>query len=110
MCREWRGLNGSVINLIYDYVSAGRRTCALALQQALAGLAGFLTTSLVSLLVEYIQKNGCEIFGRNIYAQQILSLISCLFAFFLVIYMLTVVKKIQRNRLKSLNAVDDERG
>lgn len=95
------GINGSVINLIYDYVSAERRTSALALQQTLAGLAGFLTTSLISPLVEYIQKNGCEIFSRNIYAQQILSLISCLFAFFLMIYMLTVVKKIQKNRLKT---------
>ena len=47
------GINSSVINLIYDYVSPEQRTAALALKSALAGFAGFFTTLAVSPLVAF---------------------------------------------------------
>jgi Na+/melibiose symporter-like transporter len=90
------GINSAVINLIYDYVDAKRRTSALALKQTLAGTAGFLTTLAVSPLVSRIQENGNMLFGIPVYAQQVLSLISFILTLGLLVYMLTVIRKIKK--------------
>ena len=90
------GINSAVINLIYDYVDEERRTGALAIKQSFAGIAGFLTTLVVSPLVSYIQGNGNQLFGISIYAQQVLSAISLLGTLGLLVYMLTVIRKIKK--------------
>lgn len=93
------GINSSVINLIYDYVGEEQRTSALALQQTFAGFAGFFTTLLVSPLVTLIQANGNRILGIHMYAQQLLALFSCILTMGLLVYMLTVIRKIKnKNR------------
>lgn len=63
------GINSATINLIYDYVDKEKRVGALALKSTIAGFAGFFTTLAVSPLVSYIQKNGNEFLGLNVYAQ-----------------------------------------
>ena len=93
------GINSSVINLIYDYVKEDQRTSALALNQTFSGFAGFFTTLLVSPLVSFIQTSGNKVLGIPMYAQQLLSLISCIFTIGLLVYMLTVIRKIKnKNR------------
>ena len=93
------GINSSVINLIYDYVDEEQRTSALALQQTFAGFAGFFTTLLVSPLVTLIQANGNNVFGIPMYAQQLLAIVSCVLTIGLLVYMLTVIRKIKnKNR------------
>ena len=52
------------------------RRQAYALNLSVQSLTGFLTTLIVSNLVDYIQLNGNMIFGISVYAQQITSLIS----------------------------------
>ena len=90
------GINSSVINLIYDYVEEEQRTSALALNQTFAGFAGFFTTLIVSPLVSVIQANGNKVFGIPMYAQQLLAFISCIFIIGLLVYMLTVIRKIKK--------------
>ena len=93
------GINSSVINLIYDYVDEEQRTSALALKQTFAGFAGFFTTLLVSPLVSFIQANNNKVLGISMYAQQLLSLASCVLTIGLLVYMLTVISKIKnKNR------------
>lgn len=92
------GINSSVINLIYDYVGVEKRTSALALKSALAGVAGFLTTLVVSPFVSFMQENGNVLFGVNVYAQQVLSLISCLCSLGVLLYMIFVVRKIPKQK------------
>lgn len=89
------GINSSLINLIYDYVDTSQRTSALALMQTLSGTAGFLTTLIMSALVSKIQENSNLVFGRTIYAQQILALVSLSIVVVLIVYMITVIKKIK---------------
>ena len=72
------GINSGALNLVYGVVEPSQRMCAYALQQALAGIAGFLTTAAVSPLVSLIQKNGNSLFGIPLYAQQVVSLIAAL--------------------------------
>lgn len=67
------GINSALINLIFDYVTPDRRADSLAICQAGAGIAGFLTTLAVSPLVTAIQRNGNSLLGVPVYAQQVLS-------------------------------------
>ena len=94
-CAGMAGINSSVINLIYDYVDEEQRTSALALQQTFAGFAGFFTTLLVSPLVTLIQANGNKVFGIPMYAQQLLAIVSCVLTIGLLVYMLTVIRKLK---------------
>ena len=52
--------------------------------QVVAGICGFATTLLASPLVTYVQDNGNMFLGMHVYAQQILSLLSC------VLYLLAI--------------------
>jgi MFS family permease len=92
------GINSSTINLVYDYVDHDKRTMALAIQSTLAGSAGFLTTIVVSLLVDKIQANGNSLFGINVYAQQVVSLIGAVMVVVGILYINLVVKKIKNKR------------
>lgn len=89
------GINSATINLIYDYVDKEKRTGALALKSTICGFAGFFTTLIVSPLVSYVQKNGNRLFGINIYAQQIVSVISAILLVVLLVYLNTTVKQLK---------------
>jgi len=92
------GINSAGTNLIYDFVEPDKRVAALALQHTLAGFAGFFATILVGFLVDYIQKSGNTFFGINVYAQQVVSAIGAIVVLLALLYLNTVVKKMQRER------------
>ena len=88
------GINSAIVNLAYDYVDDNQKTGAVALVNTFSGFAGFFTTLALSPLVDHIQRNGNKLFGINIYAQQLLSLISLLGTIAILIYLITVISKI----------------
>ena len=79
------GIGNAAMNVVFDYVDASKRADALAVTQVVAGICGFATTLLASPLVTYVQDNGNMFLGMHVYAQQILSLLSC------VLYLLAIV-------------------
>ena len=86
------GINSSEINLIYERVSPNKRMLAFALKSTFAGLAGFGTTLLASVLVARIQENGNMLFGIPVYAQQVMSLISALLTIGTIVYLNVAIK------------------
>lgn len=86
------GINSALINLIFDYAPYEKRADALAISQAASGLAGFLTTLLISPLVADIQSKGIAVFGFSIYAQQIVTAISLVIIAFAIIYVKRLFK------------------
>jgi len=90
------GINGGTINLIYDYVPHEQRVAALALQNSIAGVCGFLTTLAFSRLVDHIQANGNTFLGIRVYAQQVLSLFACVMILLVIGYLLLVIRKMHR--------------
>lgn len=90
------GISSGELNLIYDYVGENERVAALAIKATAGGLAGFLTTLALSPLVALIQARGLTVFGVNIYAQQVTSLIGLVLCVILIVYNTVVVKKIKR--------------
>ena len=92
------GINSALINLCYDYVAFDNRVHALALTQALAGLAGFFSTMLFSLIVNRIQLNGNTFFGIKLYAQQVVSAIAFLLTVIVIIYVsISLIKGSKRH-------------
>ena len=93
------GINSAGSNLIYDCVEEKNRVIALAISQTISGFAGFFTTLIVSPVVSHIQKNGNKFFGIDVYAQQVLSLISFVGMCGIMIYLLTVVIKTKKDKI-----------
>ena len=89
------GINGADINLIYDAVPYERRTGAIAIRGALAGFLGFFATLAVRPLVRHIQETNTFL-GMEIYAQQVLSLISVIIVVIIIIYINTVLRGFKR--------------
>ena len=85
------GINSALINLIFDYVAPEKRSDSLAITQAASGLVGFFTTVCLSPLVTLVQDSNNTIFGVNIYAQQLCTLISLLITAVSVIYVKKVI-------------------
>lgn len=90
------GINSSAINLIYDATPRSRRTGALAIRGALAGFIGFFSTLAVRPLVRYIQDSGNQLFGMNVYAQQVVSLIAFVLVALAIVYLNTAMKKFKK--------------
>lgn len=80
------GISGSMINLVFEVTPVEDRGSAIAINQAIAGVSGFLSTMLVSPLVAHIQQNNNRLFGVPIYAQQVVSVIGLLFMMAAMLY------------------------
>ncbi len=102
------GINSAGTNLIYDFVEPDKRVVAIAFQHTLAGFAGFFSTIIVGFLVDYIQNSGNTFLGMNVYAQQIVSAIGAIVVVFALVYLNTVVKKMQKERELAKTAVEAE--
>ena len=83
-------------NLVFEMVEPDLRSNAVALNSAISGLVGFLVTLIVSPLVDYIQQNGNQLFGLNVYAQQMVSLIACIFTVLCILYITFVIRPKKR--------------
>ena len=92
------GINSASTNLIYDFVEPEKRVVTIALQHAIAGFSGFFATIIVGFLVDYIQKNGNTFLGLNVYAQQVVSALGVVMLGVALVYLNTVVKKMQCER------------
>ena len=92
------GINSSIINLVYDYVSSEQKIGALALVNTCSGFTGFFTTLLVSPIVDYIQNNDNHLFGMKVYFQQLMSSISSVFVVVILFYLFFVISKMPRNK------------
>ncbi len=68
----------AMLNMTYDLLPEKDRADAYALCQSVGGVLGFLTTIVMSSLVGNIQANGNMFLGMNVYAQQVVSVISLL--------------------------------
>ena len=80
------GINGGLVNLVFDYLPKEKCADGLAVCQSIAGLVGFLTTLAASALVARIQNNGNTFFSIPIYAQQVVSAFSSLLCVAAVVY------------------------
>ena len=86
------GIGLSQNNLIFEMIEPDLRANTMAMNSAISGLVGFTVTLLVSPLVDYIQQNGNQLFGLHVYAQQVVSLIACIFTVICILYITFVIR------------------
>ena len=84
------GINSALINLVFDAVEQNHRRIGIAVQKAIYGILGFLSTLCVSPVISLIQKNGDVIFGIHIYAQQVTSIAAFAVSVCLAVYIFCV--------------------
>ncbi len=94
------GIGSGLINICFDYMPYTKRADFMAFAQAFAGLSGFLTTLIMSTLVTYIQQNGNQFLGFNLYAQQVTSIISSILGILVVVYIIVFIFPMKRIRGK----------
>ena len=70
------GINSAILNIVFGYAPFEIRSQAIALNQAMCGVCGFLTTCLASSVVSRIQENGNMIWGMHLYPQQFMSAVA----------------------------------
>ncbi len=91
------GINIGVINFVYDYVEHQDRATAMGVNSALGGILSFFVALLSGAIMSKVQKNGgFRLFGANLYAQQLLSILSCIAVVILIIYMRKVIAPLKR--------------
>ena len=102
------GINSGVINLVYDYVEHEDRATAMGVKNAIGGILAFLTALLSGAIMSAVQKNGgFKLFGMNMYAQQLLSLLSVVAVIILIVYMRLVIAPLHRVEEIDINAKND---
>lgn len=101
-CVAMAGINGSMINIVYDYVPSTRTSGVLAIKQSVSGIVGFLTVLALTPLMPFIKGKGNSVFGMTVYSQQIFAVISLLIVLFLAVFSRFAFGK--RNSAKKENA------
>lgn len=86
------GANSCVINLLYEEVKPELRMSAYAVQNAVAGLIGFLGAIVAGIFVDKVQTNPNGML-LGLYAQQWLSIFGVFLAVVLVFYVTLCLKK-----------------
>ena len=80
------GLSSATTNLIFETVPPEDCRNALAVNAAISGLLGFLTTCVMSPVVDMIQRNDNLIFGVRLYAGQFVSIVALVLNIVLFLY------------------------
>ena len=90
------GINSATMNLIFDYVSIRHRAGALALNQSVSGLCGFLTTILLTPVMRAIKARGNLLFGLTVYSQQLFAVVSATISVFAMLFINLSLKKMPK--------------
>ena len=90
------GASANMINIIYNFVDDRFFVQAVAIKNSIAGLFGFLISLLAGRLLSYVQANGNRFLGLSVYGQQVLSVVSILFALSAIALVHFVISKRQR--------------
>ncbi len=90
------GTNANKFNITYSYVKSEYLVQAMAIQNSISGISGFLATLVGSVILSNIQRNGNTLFGIRVYGQQVLSAISLIIVICAIIYDRKVVEKQKR--------------
>lgn len=100
----YAGINGGLVNIMFDFVPHSSRSAALGISNSLGGIVSFVVAICGGSILSSIQKGDdkgmvfLKLFDQNIgfYGQQVLSFISFVLCIVLIVYMKTVILKISK--------------
>ena len=86
-------LNANSFNIVYSYVDMKYIVPAMAINNSVGGLCGFLASLVASKLISGIQANGNTFLGFNIYGQQVLGIIATVLTLIALLYTYFIIGK-----------------
>ena len=95
---SFAGTNQNTFNMMYGYVDDEYILSAMAVNNSVRGVFGFLASFAGSFILSEIQQSGNSLFGVNIHAQQVLCFISALLTAAALIFNKKVVSSHKENR------------
>lgn len=90
-CSAGHGQNA--MNMTYSYVDSNYIAEAMALQNCVSGVCGFLCSLVAGKILDAVQANGNQVLGIHVFGQQILGLISVLLCVVCIVYMSFTIMK-----------------
>lgn len=87
------GISANSFNMMYSYVPSDCFVQAQAIKSSIAGVIGFLSSLLGSVILKKVQAGGNVVFGHTIYGQQILAALSTIVLIGTIIFSWRVVLK-----------------
>ena len=98
----WAFIGVGLLGVQLDYIPHDKRISYMSINAAISGLTGFLASYAGGKILSYIQNNPLIIGNQNIYAQQVLNIMSCIIAVFLFFY----IKFFLQKESKIVNVTD----
>ena len=89
----WSFIGIGMLGVQLDYLPSEKRISYLSINSAIGGICGFLASILGGELLKRINAAAPVIFGRHIYAQQIINLIAVILLVLLVFYIKYAIQK-----------------
>lgn len=87
------GISANLFNIVYNFVDEKYFVQASAIKNSIGGVIGFGASLIGSKILSSVQANGNTVFGIPLYGQQVLSLISFVFAVAAIIFAHVVLQK-----------------
>lgn len=87
------GISQNLFNIVYNFVDEKYFVQASAIKNSIGGVCGFLIALVGSRILGAVQASGNTVFGMEIYGQQILSVISLVFAVLAILFTHLVLGK-----------------
>ena len=84
----------SANNIVFDIVDREHQTNALSISGIILGVLSFLTTLATTPLFNYLQSNMSTVFGVNLFAQQVLSILAVIILLAVAILWITIGQKL----------------
>ena len=69
-----------------------------ALLMAVSGVVGFLVSAAGGSLVDFLQKHPPVLFGRSLYAQQVMNFLGILMTAAVILYLYVKIRKMEESR------------
>ena len=89
------GATNGVSYMVFEFVAPPMRTDAFAIQGALSGGISLFSALIGAKVVSVMQASGNTLFGITVYPQQVLSFVACLVMVILIVYVKTVIEKLE---------------
>ena len=95
---SFAGTNQNTFNMMYGYVDDEYILSAMAVNNSVRGIFGFIASFAGSFILSGIQQSGNSVFGVSVHAQQVLCFISALLTAAALIFNKKVVSSHKENR------------
>ena len=87
------GIGVNMLNIVYSFVPGEYFVEVSAIKNCVGGVCGFLASMVAGRFVDYVIGKGNQLFGMEIYAQQILSLVSVIVIVIAILFTKLVLEK-----------------